>query len=311
MAPRTPGHTIGVSKPATMLICCPFNGGRNLQINYRARSGVSTVVIAVVAILIVAAAGATAYFLYASPAPSQGPTTGAMTSSTYLPPTTAASSQMASTTAAMSTTETSTASTAFSLPTNETAFLKLFSAITVQLSSSNGTSNGAQVETISYRTIGSQVVSGVPTTEVNFTYSSGSGSANTIALFYANNGTVVAVMVGGQTLTGAYAQDAALGVTSVFNLFLNYNNYFNNPGYNSQLSYSGTSTQTFGSVTMDVTTYTASSVVFNGITSTGVTISFGKVPNSNYSMVVYLKGTATSAKGTVTGTWQLISATPA
>src|SRR5271157_1562095 len=173
MAPRTPGHTIGVSKPATMLICCPFNGGRNLQINYRARSGVSTVVIAVAAILIVAAAGATAYFLYASPAPSQGQTTGAMTSSTYLPPTSATSSQMAGTTTAetsMASSATSTSGSVY-LPTNSTAIFRIFSAMTVQLSSTG--TNHSEVSTMSYRKVGTQVINGVPATEMNFTFSSG------------------------------------------------------------------------------------------------------------------------------------------
>jgi hypothetical protein len=282
-----------------------------LQQNMRARLGVSTVVIVIAVILIVAAGGITGYFLLTSRGPSSAQTTGAMTSSTYLPPTTSVSSQMAETSNTTTAISATSSVNSLYLPSNSTQIFGLFSAMTIQLSATSSSSNQTEGTTMSFQKVGSEVVNGVPTTEVNFTYSSNTGSNSSIALFYASNGTVVSASVGGMMFNGTNARPISSGVLDIFNLFLGYNGYFQNPAYYSQLAPTGTSTQTFGQVTMDVTTYTATSVTFGGNSYGSVTVSIGKLPSSNYSMVVYFKASGTTAQGSGTATFQLISATPA
>jgi len=222
---------------------------------------------------------------------------------------------MMSETSAMS--ETSGATTAATsvnplyLPSNSTQVFKLFSAMTIQLSSTTSSSNQPEVFNLDFKKVGTAVVNGVQTTKYNFTYSGSTGSNSTITLFYADNGTVVSASVGGTMLNGTNAHIIAAGALDIFNLFLGYNGYFQNPAYYSELTPTGTSSQTFGQVTMQVTSYTASAVNFAGNQYGSVQVSIGKLPGSSFSMVVYFKATGTTAQGTGTGTYQLISATPA
>jgi len=280
-----------------------------LQFTLHSRKGISAAVIVVVAIIIVAIAGVAGYFLLTQPASvtSQANTGGPST--TYSSPTTSA--MMSETTGSITATSAATSVNPLYLPTNSTQIFKLFSAMTIQLSSTSSSSNQPEVFTMGFQKVGSKVVNKVPTTEYNFTYSSSTGSNSSITLFYASNGTVISASVGGTMFNGTEASSFTAGTLYVFNVFLGYNGYFQNPAYYSELAPTGTSTQTFGSVTMDVTSYTASAVTFGGNQYGSVSVSIGKLPGTNYSMVVYFKATGTTSQGTGTGTFQLISATPA
>lgn len=260
----------------------------------------------IVAIIIVAIAGVAGYFLLTQPSSVTTQTNVGGPSTTYYSQTTSA--MMSETTAA---TSAATSVNPLYLPSNSTQIFTLFSAMKIQLSGSSSSSNGTQTETMAFQKVGTKNIGNIATTEYNFTYSSGKGENSSLALFYASNGTVVSVLSDGTMLNGTTARYASVGVLEIFNIFFNYNGYFQNPAYYSELTPTGTSTQTFGQVTMDVTSYTASAVAFNGNQYGSVSVSIGKLPGTNYSMVVYFKATGTSTEGTGTGTFQLISATPA
>jgi hypothetical protein len=291
-----------------------------MQFSLHSRKGVSAAVVVVVAIIIVAVAAVAGYFLLTQPTSVTTQTNGGGTT-TYSPPSTSAmmSETTGATTSAMmsetmgSTTATSAATSVnpLYLPSNSTQIFSLFSAMKFQLSATSSSSNQPQTYTMGFQKIGSKVINSVPTTEYNFTYNGGAGSNTTISLFYASNGTIISALEGGTMINGTNAKLVSNAVLYVFDIFLGYNGYFQNPTYYSQLTPTGTSTQTFGQVTMDVTSYSASAVTFNGNQYGSVSVSIGKLPGTNYSMVVYFKASGTTTAGTGSATFQLISATPA
>jgi len=283
-----------------------------LQRLHHSRKGVSAAVIVVVAVIIVAIAAVAGYFLLTQPASVTTQSNGTYPQSS--------TSAMMSETSAMSSAMSSGATTAMSettsvnplyLPSNSTQIFSLFSAMTIRLSGTSSTSNGTQTETMAFQKVGTKNIGNLATTVYNFTYSSKSGSNESITLYYASNGTVVSASVGGTMFNGTDARGFSSAVLGIFNVFLGYNSYFQNPAYYSELTPTGTSTQTFGQVTMDVTSYTASAVTFNGNEYGSVSVSIGKLPGSNLSMVTYFNASGTTSQGTGTGTFQLISATPA
>jgi len=281
-----------------------------MQFMLHSRKGVSAAVVVIVAIIIVAVAAVAGYFLLTQPTSVTTQTNGAGgATTTYSQPTTSA--MMSETTGATTATSAATSVNPLYLPSNSTQIFSLFSAMTIRLSGTSSSSNGTQTETMAFQKVGTKNFGNVATTVYNFTYSSQTGSNESITLYYASNGTVVSASVGGTMFNGTYAQSFSSAVLGIFNVFLGYNGYFQNPTYYSELTPTGTSTQTFGQVTMDVTSYSASAVTFNGNEYGSVSVSIGKLPGSNFSMVVYFSATGTTSKGTGTGTFQLISATPA
>ncbi|HKT21038.1 MAG TPA: hypothetical protein VJR06_00235 [Nitrososphaerales archaeon] len=285
----------------------------------KVRKGFGTAaIIAVVLAIIVVAAGASYYYL-AVQGPSPTSTTKTTTSSTggqQSSTTSQASSQTTTTTAATSATTTSAASTTsqqapptmVGTPANA---LGNFSQMEVRYTAQNS-SYSSSVD-FAYFTVGHPVVGGTPTTEVNMTISSSGSSGNSSTsylLYFDGNWNVTQVTVSGMNFTGPQAQGFAFAFYGFFSLFGTYSTVWTN--YYTDLQFTGTAPKTFGSITMDVSTYTANSLTYLGYAYGSVSVSIGKISGTNLALLTNWDAHVTLSDGTTyTATLDLISATRA
>jgi hypothetical protein len=311
-------------------------------------SGIAPVAIIVVVVIIIAAVGVAAYVALSTPssnasstvttsslqtATSSGNslTTGATGTTSVPPPVTTTSSSSSSTTSTPSSTTTAssqstTSSTTQSVSTttgnlgyfaNVKDLIGNFSQMSIMISSSN--SSGTTLnESLSYYVVGTPTINGSQLTEVNFTFTghqaeSQSGGNVSLIIFYNSNGNITLLEENGQNLTGTYAQFGAF-VVLPFNLFLSYQQgILKNFSAYANFQNQGTTTETYGHLTLPVTTYTANNFAYQNFTASSATIKLGHLPNSNLEILTLISVTGATGSG-VSGTenfsYGLISATP-
>lgn len=287
----------------------------------RTSRGISTAVIAVIVVAIIAVAGAGAYFALSGGSSSSGTTESSSTTGTTTT-TVSSGTSNSETHSTASASSTSTSSTAGPSTTSTTgvvpsvAFstanvLGNFSQMDVRYSTSNSTySSGAE---FSFFTVGHPVVNGISTTEVNMSFESTGGASNSstsFLLYFDHNWNVTMATVGGYNFTGIQASSFTYAFYGFFSFFSTYSTIWTQ--YSTDFSTVSSGSQTFGSVTMDVTTYSASSITYLGTAYGSFTISIGHIPNTNFSMLTKWSANATSAGGSSgTVSYELVSATRA
>jgi hypothetical protein len=191
-----------------------------------------------------------------------------------------------------------------------------FSQMTILYStnSAGGGQNSAGNSTVSFAVVGHPTVSGTSTTEVNFTLSTsssgGGGSTNQTALAYLDgSGSVVLLTMQGQNFTSQEAQAVGSALTAPFTAYLSYSDFpvtYQSAFVNFHSS--GPTTQTYGHLTMPVTTYTATSAALGGFNGQ-VTLQIGQPPGKHFQMLAGLTESGTQAGTTFDLTMKLISAT--
>ncbi len=298
-----------------------------MKIQTNLRKGIAPAVLAVVVVIIVAAAGISVYFLYG-----QGPAQTTTTSQTGASSTTGTQSSSTSATATgqtstnvpggTTTPTTTTSTTGGSTQTTSTGVAPLvmsgaaivlgnFSQMHVKYSAHNSTYSD-NVD-IAYFTVGHPLVNGIQTTEVNQTMvytGTSSNSSTSFLLYFDHNWNITMVTVSGMNFTGAQAQAFSYVFYGFFTMFGTYTTLWTD--YYTDFNTVSTAQQTFGSVTMQVTTYSASSIAYMGVVYGSFSLSIGKIPNTNFSMLTNWSSTVTYTTGSsVTGTYELISATRA
>jgi hypothetical protein len=190
--------------------------------------------------------------------------------------------------------------------------------MSLQLSESNSSSTAIN-ETLQYNVVGTPTINGSQVTEVNFTFTSiattttqSSGNNVSLIIFYNSLGNITLVQEGGQNITGVQAAFAGF-VVLPFNLFLGYQqgilkNFTSYANFQNQ----GTATETYGHLTLPVTTYTASNFTYQNFTATSATFKVGHLPNSNLDILTLISITGATGAG-VSGTeniqYGLVSAT--
>jgi len=107
--------------------------------------------------------------------------------------------------------------------------------------------------------------------------------------YYDKNYNLIMVDDGRCDTTGRQAQGALKYnfALDIFALYFEMEGDFKSMMQNSELHMVGTSTQEFGNVTMNVTTYNAPTGIFEGIQRNNVTISMGQVRGTNSQVLVY------------------------
>ncbi len=296
------------------------------------KKGIGLAVIAIVAVILVAAAGAAVYFL-STQGPSQSTTksttagatstTGTQQSSTTTKTSTTTTNvpggttttQTSSTSSTISTTATSaqtSSATAAPLVINGAAnVLGNFSQMHVQYSSYN--SSESNTADVSFFTVGHPVVNGIQTTEVNETLASSGTSGNSTTsflMYFDHNWNITMVTVSGYNFTGPQAQAFSFAFYGFFTMFGTYSSIWTD--YYSDFSVVSTGPQTFGSVTMQVTTYSANSIAYQGVQYGSFSLSVGQIPNTGFSMMTKWSSTVSYSSGSsYTATYELISATRA
>jgi hypothetical protein len=192
------------------------------------------------------------------------------------------------------------------VPNNLTALFSLFSEMTVQMNSTLPPSNHSEVVTESFWRLGPSVVDGRQTTAVNFT-SITNGSPRSGVVEYAKDGSVAGVsMSKGQASTDPDTDASVLTVPFSNYIFVNTLFSSENEKVFSELHPMGTITQSFGGVTMNVTTFS------NMVLGKYVTVSFGRVPGSDYYLLTcfgFYPAFGLTGLGTYGTTWRLVSAT--
>jgi hypothetical protein len=162
---------------------------------------------------------------------------------------------------------------------NFTSLLSLFSSVSIEYVPQNLTFPS------SYHTIGSFIINGTRTTGIRITdpYNS------SILAYFDKNYNVIMVDDGRCDTTGPQAQDALRyrAADGTFALYFEMEGDFKTMTQDSELHIVGTSTQKFGNVTMNVTTYNAPTGIFEGIQQNNVTISMGQVAGMNAKILVY------------------------
>jgi hypothetical protein len=190
-----------------------------------------------------------------------------------------------------------------------TALFGNFTQLSIQFAFDNGTQ--VTNSTYSFSVAGHPTVNGTTLTEVNYDVSSSNGNGTALTVYYDSNYTAVMVTIGGQNLTGFSAEIGGSFLLVYTELFPNLQSEI---GLNSSamLSYfkmDGTSTQTFGNLKMDVTTYTLSNFNYSGNVINNAAISIGQIPGSTFSMVTSLRSSFTTNGTSYTISFELVSAT--
>ncbi|MDA4112364.1 MAG: hypothetical protein OK439_07475, partial [Thaumarchaeota archaeon] len=181
--------------------------------------------------------------------------------------------------------------------------------------------NASQVsnETLSFGVVGTPTINGTQTTEVNFTFTGTSSEASqggniSVLVFFNSAGNITLLQENGQNLTGFQAQLGSL-VVLPFNLFINYQqgllkNFTQYANFQNQ----GTSQETYGQLSLPVTTYQANSFTYQNFTAQSATIKIGHIPNSNLDIttLISIQGATVAGKsGLENFEYQLVSATQA
>jgi len=162
---------------------------------------------------------------------------------------------------------------------NFTSLISLFSSVSIEYVPQQNLT-----WTSSYNPIGNFIVNGTQTTGIKIT-----DNQSSILAYYDKNYDVVMVNDGRCDTTGFQAEGAlkysfAIGI---FALYFEMEGDFKTMMQNSELNVVGTSTQKFGNVTMNVTTYNAPKGVFEGLQQNDVTISMGRVAGTNSQVLVF------------------------
>jgi hypothetical protein len=297
------------------------------------RPGIAMAALAVVVIIVIVVAGGAAYFVLTS-SPSKSTTgtttttqvtsaTGSTTSTSAITTTATTSSiaQTTTTTTVAPTTTTESTETAFTCTSTSTTttgavdytpqyigLIKEFSSIQFSINGTEGSS--AENETFGYTT--SEVQSGIY--NVSLTNSLSPGLAFSF-IVDTNNNTVISANISGYIVTGASAKMEFDEVMSLFGLEEYYTGeigVFTDPTY---FVNEGTSTQTFGAVSFQVTTWGLKSVGESfdtcGVSATlnSYVLKVGTPPGTSLLFITYLEFSGTSNGTTSDITFQLVSMT--
>ena len=233
-------------------------------------------------------------------------TTIPVTTTTVAPTTTTTESTQSAFTCTSTTTTSTTGAVDYT--SQYIGLIKEFSSIEFKI---NGTSSGtAENETFGYTTQATQP----GMYNVSVATSAVTGSFNFIV--DTNNNTVLSANLFGTIITGAQAKVEFDSFMGLFGLEAYYNGnigVFTDPTY---FTKEGTSTQTFGTVSFQVTSYglsNPSGEVLNdcgvSATITSYTLSVGTPPGTSLLFLVYLQFTGTENGTTSSITFQLVSMT--
>jgi len=181
-----------------------------------------------------------------------------------------------------------------------------------------GNSTNVQNETLSYNVVGTPTINGSQFTEVNFSFT-GSGSESsqgqnlTILAFLNPQGNVTIADYNGQNFTGVEAAAFSGAIVLPFSIFISYQQgLLRNFSQYANFQNTGTSQETYGHLTLPVTTYTATSFTYQNFTATSATIKVGHLPNSNLDITTLISvtgATGAGVKGIENFQYALISAT--
>jgi hypothetical protein len=171
--------------------------------------------------------------------------------------------------------------------------------------------------TLCYNVLGYNLTNqsnGIQLSVVNITYSSESSggvtSSENYLVYYNSTWGETDVTVSGANVTGTYGEAIAQGLTAYFQDIFLYQNPFVNANLLSQLAQGSSAVQTFGSVSLNVTTYTGSNLPDDGNTITSMQVNVGQVHNLEMFLVTYLTESYTGSSGSGSYGFQLVSATP-
>jgi hypothetical protein len=321
-----------------------------LDFNKR-KSGIAPVAIIVVVVIIIAAVGVAAYVALAKPsstnstvttstlqtATSSGNSLTGATGTTSVPPPVTTTSSSASSSSSTTTSPPSSTSTASSQSTTSSTtqavsttganlgyfanvkdLIGNFSQMSILISAGNS-SGTIENESLAYYVVGTPTINGSQLTEVNFTFtgssseSSQSGSNVSLVIFYNSQGNITLLEENGQNLTGTYAQFGAF-IVLPFNLFLSYQQgILKNFSAYANFQNQGTTTETYGHLTLPVTTYTANNFSYQNFTATSATFKLGHLPNSNLEILTLISvsgATEAGKTGLQNFEYALVSATP-
>ena len=169
--------------------------------------------------------------------------------------------------------------------------------------------------TIEYFIVGTPLINGTRLTEVNYTFvtTGSTGSSNSSAiLYYDSNWNVTLATLNGQNFTGSIANAFTNVYTGIFAAFFTFQSqYALNTGFFGQLQFQNVGPQTFGKTVMQVSTYTATNVVYGNETITSATVAIGAIQGTDLGMLVGLHVVGSDPTGPFTYNWNLVSATRA
>ena len=121
---------------------------------------------------------------------------------------------------------------------------------------------------ISYHMVGHPVINGTTLTEYDFvlsTYGASQSSSNSSFVYYNSQGNIALATINGDNLTGANTAFANF-VFLPFNILLNFQQYFfgNSTVFSSFATSGSSTTESFGNLTMPVTTYHGTNKHYQG-----------------------------------------------
>lgn len=150
----------------------------------------------------------------------------------------------------------------------------------------------------------------LPLTLVNFTVNgvvAGKNQSSSTLIYYNYTWSPLVVTQQGNNETGYLAQYAEFDETLYFNLMFSFGNTTMTAGALDN----GTLLQSFGHLSMNVTTYTIPGVSVNGTSFTDMIFSVGQVPGTNLELVTYayIGNEVISGQNYGTITLELVSAT--
>ena len=145
---------------------------------------------------------------------------------------------------------------------------------------------------ISYHIVGHPVINGTTLTEYDFllsTYGESQSSSNSSFVYYNSQGNVVLATINGDNLTGANTAFVNF-VFLPFNILLNFQQYFfgNSTVFSSFATAGSSTTETFGNLTMPVTTYHGTNIHYQGYVAQNMIVKVGRPPGSDYSLTTYV-----------------------
>ena len=169
--------------------------------------------------------------------------------------------------------------------------------------------------TIEYFIVGTPLINSTRLTEVNYTFATtgSTGSSNSSAiLYYDSNWNVILATLDGQNFTGSIANAFTNVYTGIFTAFFTFQSqYALNTGFFGQLQFQNVGPQTFGNTVMQVSTYTATNVVYGNESITSATVAIGAIQGTDLGMLVGLHVIGSDPTGPFTYNWNLVSATRA
>ena len=279
------------------------------------RVGISTAVLAAIIVVVVAIAAVGGYYLLTLPTSTTQPTTSQTSTSTSTQQTQTQTSTQQSSSSSIATSSSATNTTTgppLNLINSAQNLLGNFSQMTMRFSAQNSSTGPVLNATWSFHVVGKATINGSALTIVNYTItSSGESQANFSALVYYNpNWNITMVTMNGANYTGVIASTFIGAFSVMFTSFFSYENQFlANQTLFSRFVQQKTSSQTFGNLTMQVTTYTVAGIAIANASISNASIGIGKIPNTNLSMLTYFHVEETLAGTQHSYTLELVSAT--